>query len=323
MEIVCSTDNNYVMPTGVMLTSLFENNKGENICVHVLDGGLADESKSQLNDIANKYSQHIVYYKINDELFKDFPIDNANQACHIHSMATYYRLYMSKILPENIDKIIYLDGDLLVLDSLKSLWDMNLDGYALAAVPDPFNNRVDHYNSLRYPMELGYFNAGVLLVNLRYWRDNNVLVDFLDLIKEHPERLTSHDQDVLNYTFRNKKLTLPLKYNMMPEYLYRKEFNNMLWSFEEEISEGQKNPVIVHFTFVPKPWFKDCPNPYRKVFLEYRSKTIWSDSPNRKAIPMKKQFLNWLRNNLIDWGILTGRIKDTDMFVKISANIMK
>lgn len=317
MEIVCSTDNNYVMPTGVMLTSLFENNPEENIRVHVLDGGLTDESRSQLSDIANKYSQHITYYEINEELFKDFPIGNANQACHIHSMATYYRLYMTKILPVDVDKIIYLDGDLLVLRSLKPLWDMNLDGYALAAVPDPFNNKVDHYNTLRYPMELGYFNAGVLLVNLKYWRDNNVLMEFLKLVKEHPERLVSHDQDVLNYTFRNHKVVLPLKYNMMPEYLYRKECLNVLWSFEDEIIEGQSNPTIVHFTFVPKPWFKDCLNPYRKVFLEYKRKTIWSNLPEKRFTPINERFYDWLRNKFIGFGILRNKIKSTDMFVQI------
>lgn len=317
MEIVCSTDNNYVMPTGIMLTSLFENNQGEVVNVHVLDGGLTDKSKAQLSEIAQKYAQSIVYYKMDDGLFIDFPIGNANQACHIHSMATYYRLYMTKILPVELDKIIYLDGDLLVLDSLKGLWNTNLDGYALAAVPDPFNNKVDHYNTLKYPMELGYFNAGVLLVNLKYWRENNVLPDFLKLIKKHPERLVSHDQDVLNYIFRNKKLVLPLKYNMMPEYLYRKECRGMLWTFNNEIEEGQKNPVIVHFTFVPKPWFKDCQNPYRKVFLEYRDKTVWAKVPEKRAIHGKERWMTWLKDKLIDCGLLQGRVKSMDKYIQI------
>lgn len=315
MEIVCSADNNYVMPTGIMLTSLFENNKDEVIRVHLLDGGLTSESKKNLDDIAKKYKKkQIVYYKMDESLFRDFPIGNANQAVHIQSMATYYRLYMTKILPEDVEKVIYLDGDLLVLDSLRSLWNWDVEECALAAVPDPFNNMTTHYNTLRYPMELGYFNAGVLLINLKYWRANHVIEDFLDLIKKHPDRLVSHDQDVLNYVFRNKKKVLPLKYNMMPAYLYKKEYCPLVWNFEDDLFEGQKYPVIVHFTFVPKPWCKDCDNPYKKVFERYKKMTIWANLKELTGKTLKERIVEQCKCLFIRIGILTYRPTGKELY---------
>lgn len=314
MEIVCSADNNYVMPTGIMLTSLFENNKDAYVRVHFLDGGLTTENKERLSCIAQNYTQkQIIFYDIDDKLFEDFPINQANQSSHIHSMATYYRLYMAQILPNNVDKVIYLDGDLIVLDSLSDLWNWDVDNSALAAVPDPFNNMTKHYNALRYSMDLGYFNAGVLLINLKYWRENHVINDFLALIKNHPERLIAHDQDVLNFVFREKKKVLPLKFNMMPEFLYKPEFCPLLWKFEDDLNEGQKHPVIIHFTFVPKPWYKDSENPYKYKFEYYRQKTIWADFKEHSGIPLKNKVVGWCKSFLMSVGILqykpSGKVK--------------
>ena len=73
----------------------------------------------------------------------------------------------------------------------------------------------------RYSPSLGYFNAGVLLVNLRYWRENNLSESFFEIINKYPERLRYHDQDVLNIVLKEIKLTLPLKYNVQHGYFFK------------------------------------------------------------------------------------------------------
>lgn len=293
MDIVCSADNNYVMPTGIMLTSLFENNKESEIRIHLLDGGISDVSRTQLTDICNKYNQRIIFYSMDNTLFSDFPMGEEFQVKHINTMATYFRLYMTKVLPNDIDKIIYLDGDIIVLDSLLPLWNWQMGNKPIAAVPDPYNNAIKHYNRLRYSQCLGYFNAGVLLVNLKYWRENYCLDNFLYIVYKYRDCLSSHDQDVLNISFKENKLELPIKYNIMPEYLWQIKYNPISWEYEEQIKEAQNTPVIIHFTYIPKPWFKDCKNPYKKEFERYRSLTIWKNMKEKKHGNILTNLLHW------------------------------
>lgn len=283
MEIVCATDSKYIMPTGIMLTSLLENNMGETIHIHLLHDDTASPHLVSIQNIVAKYRQNINFYLVNNDTFSSFPIGLDYQLDHVGtSLATYYRLYLAEILPDTIDKIIYLDGDILVVDRLTQLWNTDMTGYALGGVPDSYNNMVEHYNRLRYPQSKGYFNAGVLLVNLRYWREHNATALFLDYVKHYPERLKCHDQDVLNFVFMDSKLNLPLKYNVLNEYWFDVRYNFVSWEYEEQLLEAQAHPAIVHFTCIPKPWYKNCFHPYKEIFEKYKSISPWRNMKERR-----------------------------------------
>ena len=128
MEIVCSTDSKYIMPTGIMLTSLFESNRGEVVNVHLLHDQDSAALLDSIRTIAARYQQNIHFYLINDDIFKHFPIGLDFQVDHVGtSFATYYRLYLTEILPADIDKVIYLDGDILVVDKLVELWNTSVE----------------------------------------------------------------------------------------------------------------------------------------------------------------------------------------------------
>ena len=288
IDIVCSTDDNYIMPTGVMLTSLFENNKDINVNIHLLHGGLTDDHIEQITHQVNIYGQNIIFYRMDDNLFSDFPIGKSYQTDHVgSSMATYYRLFLSRVLSDNIEKVIYLDGDILVMDSLQGLWNIDMSEKAIAAVPDSYNNDITHYNRLRYPQKQGYFNAGVLLINLKYWREHKVENIFLDYVINYPERLACHDQDVMNYVFKDVKIELPIKYNMLNEYWFNVRYSLISWEYEQQILDGQKNPVIIHFTCIPKPWYKNCKHPYKKMFDKYKSMSLWSNVKEKHWLRIK------------------------------------
>ena len=150
MEIVCSTDSKYIMPTGIMLTSLFESNRGEVVNVHLLHDHDSAALLDPIRTIAARYQQNIHFYLINDDIFEHFPIGLDFQLDHVGtSFATYYRLYLTEILPADIDKVIYLDSDILVVDKLVKLWNTSVENYAIAAVPDSYNNKIEHYNRLQ------------------------------------------------------------------------------------------------------------------------------------------------------------------------------
>lgn len=288
MDIVCSTDSKYIMPTGVMLTSLFESNKGEVVTVHLLHDKASASLLEPIRSIAASYHQVIHFYQVNDETFRDFPIGLDYQLDHVgSSLATYYRLYLTEILPDSLDRVIYLDGDVLVVDKLVDLWHTDITGYALAAVPDGCNNGVEHYNRLRYPQSLGYFNAGVLYINLGYWREHHAVSLFLDYVKQYPERLKCHDQDVLNYVFRQAKLSLPLRYNALNEYWFDVRYTPLSWEYDEQIQEAQRHPAIIHFTCVPKPWYSNCPHPLKKEFDRYLSMSPWRGIKQKRWMPLR------------------------------------
>ena len=283
MEIVCSTDNCYVMQTGIMLTSLFENNREADIRVHVLHNGIDSNSITLIGRIASDYGQKIKFYLVDESLFSAFPIGRNGQNTHVGtSYATYFRLFLSELLPNDINRVLYLDGDIIVMDSLNELWATDMHDKAIAAVPDSYNNKIEHYNRLHYPQLMGYFNAGVLLINLDYWRTNNVVSAFCQYASARPDSLYCHDQDILNYVFRDCKIVLPLRYNMLNEYWFKTRHSVVSWEFDNQIHYGQQHPAIIHFTGLPKPWFSNCHHPMKPEFEHYRTMTPWRDVKERK-----------------------------------------
>ena len=288
MDIVCSTDCCYVMQTGIMLTSLFENNREADIRVLVLHNGIDSNSLTLIERIAYDYGQKIKFYLVDESLFSAFPIGRDGQNTHVGtSYATYYRLFLSELLPDDINCVLYLDGDIIVTDSLNELWATDMHDKAIAAVPDSYNNKIEHYNRLHYPQPMGYFNAGVLLINLDYWRDNNVADAFCQYASARPDSLYCHDQDILNYVFRESKITLPLRYNMLNEYWFDIRHSVVSWEFESQMLYGQQHPAIIHFTGLPKPWFSNCRHPMKPEFEHYRAMTPWRDVKERKWWTLK------------------------------------
>ena len=141
MDIVCSTDSCYVMQTGIMLTSLFENNREADIRVHVLHNGIDSNSLMLIERIAYDYGQKITFYLVDESLFCAFPIGRDGQNTHVGtSYATYYRLFLSELLPDDISRVLYLDGDIIVTDSLNDLWTTDMHVKALAGVADSYKN---------------------------------------------------------------------------------------------------------------------------------------------------------------------------------------
>lgn len=294
MDIVCSLDNNYVMPTGIMICSLCENNKGEKIVFHLLSADISEDNKNRLRTLVAKYHHELNFYHIDDKDFADFPINRPGQR-HIHSLATYYRLFLGKILPDTVQKVLYLDGDIIVRHSLKTLWNTDIENYAVAAVPDMDNNKIRPYERLHYSSAKGYFNAGVLLINIKYWREHNVLDKFYELVRTHPERLRCHDQDILNYIFRDRKLRLNVTYNFQQPFLYKAQYLEMSSDIINEINKVICDPVIIHYIMSEKPWFKDCSHPYKSEFKKYQALTEWRNVPEGYRHFLKNSIIGLIR----------------------------
>lgn len=279
MDIAVCTDRNYVMPCGVMLYSICQNNKDSEITFHII----IDESvnqraqKSLENTIFPKSTKKACFYVINGNDYNHLPrLDETNPKDYI-TQAAYYRLNLSKILPDCIDKLLYLDSDIIVRHSLEDLWNTDLDNYSIGVVPDVGEGVIDKYNRLRYPPHNGYFNSGVLLINLKKWRDEQIYVKFDKFIQEKSDWIKLHDQDVLNRIFYDDKLILPIKYNFQEGFLWNDIFYDY-WKYEKQVLAARKDPVIIHYTD-SKPWIENCDHPMKDVFFKYRKETEWANTP--------------------------------------------
>jgi lipopolysaccharide biosynthesis glycosyltransferase len=303
MNILICLDHNYVMPYGIMLFSLCANNRDVDIHLYVItDQSFNQEDKKTLEDIVvtyNKNNSIDVFYVTDDMIQEMIAFENK-----CYPRQTFYRLLMSNILPPSIDKILYLDGDIIIRKSLKDLWNIDLEGKAIGAVPDALSGILEYYNRLHYSSTLGYENAGVLLVNLKYWRENNLERQFVEFMKSHKSWIVLNDQDVLNYVTKEIKVHIPLKYNVQTMFLYKRKYMNFsIYQYANELDEAQTDPAILHFAGCG-PWKENCPHPYKEEFFKYKAQTIWKDVPLSKVhVSIKDKMKEFLRKVLTPFGI--------------------
>lgn len=188
------------------------------------------------------------------------------------SVATYLRLTLHKLLPE-VDKILYMDVDVLVMDSLLPLWEIVLTDYVLAAVRGTVNladkwewNSDRPYWHLLKGQRGNYINAGITLLNLAEIRRRSLERQWNELAKQ---RLYYQDQDILNITCQGAMVYLPPKYNRLT-YMEGSEYHRLVDEgiyTQEEYDEAMKAPVILHYAG-DKPWNRYDTN-LGKVWWDY------------------------------------------------------
>lgn len=184
MDIVIATDNRYVMPACTMLYSICINNRESSINFHaIIDSSFTERSKESILRILEPFKRNISYHIINSDSLKECPVGRDGLPA-----SAYFRLFVSDIFPKEIKKLLYLDCDIIVRHSLKDLWNYDIKDYAIGCVPDMYTDDISPYNRLKYLPQDGYFNSGVLIINLEYWREHNVKELFIDFIRNYKER---------------------------------------------------------------------------------------------------------------------------------------
>ena len=292
-NILCATDDNYIPYCGIMLTSLFEKNKDLSFEVYIICETLSHKNAERLGLLAKHYNTkiHIIY--INNNTFKDCPIRTGD---HI-SIAAYYRLIAADVLPDKLDKILYLDCDMIVNSNIKELYDYDIEKYAFGAIIDEDYLNGAKYERLKYDKSFSYINSGVILFNLEYWRKNRLAKKCLDYISEYPERIKFHDQDTLNAVLHKEMRLLPLKYNFQTGFLYKS--HKLEQRFIDEINESLYSPGIIHYTGPNKPWLKGSKHPFAKRYMHYKNISLWRKTPLSKEKFSFKDRIHKLMTTLV------------------------
>lgn len=301
INILCATDKNFVPYCGIMLTSLLENNRTECVSVYlIVDDTVKESSLSQFQQLASHYQQKLEFIHIDPSVFDRYPVYNTQWTSSI-----YYRLLAAELLPKTVDKIIYLDCDIIVTRSLREMWEIDVDNYAVGAVPDVWAPKSSVYERLGLENDGRYFNSGSLILNLKYWREHQLSRQYIQYITDNFEKLWFNDQDTLNGVLYDQKLLLPVKYNFQVLFLDNTKFATFDSAMQKNISSEQ-NPLIIHYAASVKPWMVlYYKMPYLKEWRYYRNLSLWKNTPDK--LPNKK-LLRWLFKRYVLWptGIVKG-----------------
>lgn len=269
IHIACNIDSNYVRHCAVTLVSLFENNKEESFKIHIIARKLSETDCKTLVNLGAGYGNEVLFYEPDTKLLEGFTIRKFSKRI---SMATYYRCILSELLPQDINRVLYLDCDIIILGKIRPFWETPLEDIGVAAVEDMGCDEPQRYEILKYPMKYSYFNAGVLLINLDYWRKHNIAHACIDYFHHYPERILFNDQDLLNSVlYKNKKL-VDLKWNVQDAFYRTPAQMDKTW--EDKFLKVLQHPVILHYTN-RKPWDYDSQHPLRNEYFHYQDLTPW------------------------------------------------
>lgn len=300
MNILCATDNHFAPFCGIMLTSLFENNRREavsdDINVYVLvDNTFSPIQKHKYQKLCSRYGMRLHIIVVDNRILPPLPLNDIH---HPITLPTYYRLLAGKLLPTTVHKTIYLDCDIIVAQNLRPLWDISLDGKPLACVRDCLLNfDQPHCARLGYNPNEGYFNAGMLVINLDYWRQNDIETRLADYAQKHYDKLHYMDQDLLNGALHGQVLWLPERYNFQPPFLLNDYWNQYPTDYHNTLVQEYHQAAIIHYIGISKPWhFSYRGSPFHTLWDHYRKISPWRHCRHYKPL---RQYLRQTAKRLI------------------------
>lgn len=262
VKVVFGADKSYIAHLAVALCSLFDNNRDLALDVYVLNSDIDPSSWRKIQGIAERYGQNLIDLKVSERDLEGLVLN-----WHF-TLATYYRVLISKELP--IDRVLYLDVDVVVNGSIAELYRTDLGDTFLAAVQEP---NFDRHAQLEMSREAKYFNAGMMLINLDKWRSERLTERVIELVKRKPEAMVFSDQCGINSIVNGRWKEVDPKFNLVHSYAGDNisEYTGMFP--DNVLANARKHPVIIHFSGGSKPWHFNRKHPYRYLYWKYRRKT--------------------------------------------------
>ena len=295
-EIVYAADRSFGEILGVSATSLMENSKDmKEIRLHIFDMGIAPEDKEKIEGLCRAFGRAEPHW---------IDAEDISRELHMHvdadrgSLAQFARIFLSRHLPEETERVLYLDCDTILRRSVRELWNLDLQGHTVGALLDAFSRfyRRDIGLSPRDVM----FNSGVMLVDLKRWRALTVEERILAFIRSRQGFVEKGDQGALNAVLSHDCLCIDPKFNAVTIF-YDFSYREMMFYRKPPayypraaVEQAAADPALVHFTlsFLSKrPWMRGCEHPFAGEWLRYKAMSPWKDSPLREEIRQKRVYL--------------------------------
>lgn len=268
MNLLLTLDENYLLPCKVMLDSFFASNPQEkDVTVYLLHSAIPDGKLAELDTFCAAFGAKLIPIAVEPTLFENAPTSKR------YPKEMYYRLLSPLILPRQVERVLYLDPDMLIINPLRPLWEQNLGGKVFAAASHTgLTEMANEINQRRLDTEHEYFNSGVMLIDLKAARDLVTAEDVFRCVSEHEKELILPDQDVFNMLYG--KQTLPVE-DVLWNYDVRNYAKYLIRSYgSHDLNWVMDNTAVLHFCGKNKPWHTDYKNPFGMLYLHYQNLTL-------------------------------------------------
>lgn len=269
INICLACDNNYSKYASVVIASILDNLDNKNIThFYILDGGITKENKNKILELRKIKNCYIDFIYVDENKFEIYKQINTHKYI---TLPTYYRLKLSELLP-NVDKVIYLDCDMVVNTDITELYNIDLKDNIIGGVLDA---RVKHKRKWK---NSNYINAGMIIFNLNKIRKNKIEDLFVQYTKENLDNITAGDQDIINFTLKDRIKILPDEWNVQVSgFASRTTYTN--------------NPKIIHYIGSDKPWIFASNTFFKNLYFKNLQLTPWAlaDTEKQKWIIENKK----------------------------------
>lgn len=265
MNILITIDENYLPPCKVMLHSLFASDPAlRDVSVYLLHSNVPAEKLDELRQCCACYGASLHPIAVDPTLFAAAPTSSR------YPKEMYYRLLSPLILPQELDRVLYLDPDILIINSLQPLWELDLHGKVFAAASHTgLTEMTKELNNARLNTEHEYFNTGVMLIDLCAARTLVKTEDIFRCVSEHGKELILPDQDVFNMLYGQQTCLID---DTVWNYDARKYSKYMLRSSgKHDLNWVMANTAVLHFCGKRKPWKDEYKNPFTLLYRHYMS----------------------------------------------------
>lgn len=281
VEICYATNNDYAPLVGVSMLSALVN-KSDDTCInfYILNNEVSVTSRLKLKSLCKEFENvSITFHDVKPCIQKLSEYNVARQG-KAQSLSSYARLFVSSLISDDVEKILYLDADTIVEDDLSELFETDLTE-PVGAVIDILPNF--HKKYIGFSQKERYYNSGVLLINLKKWRQQSIEKKLFDHILSGNTNYSFHDQDLINILFKGNIKTLEPKYmTFIPEYSWGKEKILDLTDLDSEsyysdqiVKNAAVQPVIIHLvdSIYGRPWYRYNNNPLKEKWISYLNRT--------------------------------------------------
>jgi FkbM family methyltransferase len=272
--VACQSNARFAADCGVMLYSLLAENPDERFVVHFLhDEGLPASDRARLAEIVYAAGSAWEPLLIGENLISGFPTLE-----RYGGVTAWFRMLLPRVLP-SVDRVLYLDADLMILRALRALWETDLDGRCLAAVTNPVlgQDRRRVVRDLGLPDPGRYFNSGMMVMDLARLRDTGLMLEAERIARERLVPTPWADQEPLNAALWTQRLDLHPRWNVMNP-CFDLAPRQLPWP-RAQVMEARRDPAIIHFIGPYKPWHHRLRHRYAGRYFEYLEQTPWRSRP--------------------------------------------
>jgi lipopolysaccharide biosynthesis glycosyltransferase len=277
MHVLLCCNTPYFQHLSVVITSLAEHTTTRKVNVVVAIEQDSPEEMSKLQGSPHGCPHLSVSFRV----FRPDPELQLPIRAH-YTRDIYTRLWIADFFDATVERVLYLDCDMVIVGSLEKLWTTPLEGRTLGAVSIPGSTRCPMFG---IPEAFGYFNSGVLLVDLARWRQTGVFQRVLDYILQNRAALIDPDQDALNATLYDERTQLDYIWNVTSPFYF--DYHDLRLS-PAQVQRVQQQARIIHFNGASKPWSFFSRHPRRGDYYRTLKLTAWSDFRPADRTPLNR-----------------------------------